>query len=92
MADFQDTKVTDFKPKWVKDGENGFIVPQDDPQALAERLVYLVEDKELRERFGREGRSTIVARAEYEKEMGRVEKLYEEMIGAWKFSRNKSGA
>lgn len=36
----------------VKDGEQGFIVPQRQPQALAERLVQLIEDPQLARRMG----------------------------------------
>jgi glycosyltransferase involved in cell wall biosynthesis len=36
----------------VKDGEQGFIVPQRQPQALADRLVQLIEDPQLARRMG----------------------------------------
>ena len=74
--------VTDLPAnrEWVTDGENGFLVPIDDIQALADRIVYLIGDKEARERFGREGRKIIKERAEYEEEMRKMEKLYQELL------------
>ena len=40
----------------VLDGENGFIVPVNDPPAIAEKLKLLIEDKALREKMGRRSR------------------------------------
>lgn len=66
--------------EWITDGKNGFIVAINDEQALAERIIYLIKNKERRNRFGREGRKIIMARAEYAKEMEKVESLYQEMV------------
>ncbi len=42
-------------PKMViRDGENGFLVPVGDHEALADRICKLIEDKELADRFGKE--------------------------------------
>jgi D-inositol-3-phosphate glycosyltransferase len=38
----------------VHDGETGFTVPTSDPTALADRLMTLMKDTELRERLGRQ--------------------------------------
>ena len=38
----------------VKDGETGFHVPAADPEALADRLIELMQDHELREKMGRQ--------------------------------------
>ena len=78
--------VTDLPAnrEWVKDGENGFIVPQDDHQALGERILFLIKNSETRAKFGKINRKLIEDNAEYEKEMGKVEKLYEGMIAASK--------
>lgn len=74
--------VTDLPAnrEWVKDGENGFIVPLDNPEVLAERIIYLIKDKETREKFGKEGRKIIKERAEYEEEMNKMEKIYQEQF------------
>lgn len=43
----------------VRPGDNGFVVPANDPQPLAERLGELVADAELRRRFGARSREII---------------------------------
>ncbi|MBE0644923.1 MAG: glycosyltransferase family 4 protein [Bacteroidetes bacterium] len=40
----------------VRDGENGFIVPSHRPDAIAEKLAILLEDKDLRNRLGKRSR------------------------------------
>ncbi len=66
--------------EWINDGENGFIVPQDDHRALAEKIIYLINNSEIRAKFGKINRRMIQDRAEYTEEMGKVEKLYQRMI------------
>lgn len=44
----------------VRDGENGFIIPQKDPQALAKAIQVLIENPVLRLRFGMRGREIVV--------------------------------
>jgi glycosyltransferase involved in cell wall biosynthesis len=41
----------------VLDGITGFLVPTDDSQVMAERLIALSSDKDLRERTGSQGRN-----------------------------------
>lgn len=43
----------------VTDGETGYIVPLDTPQALAQKIVYLLENPELRERMGKRGQQLV---------------------------------
>ena len=40
----------------VVDGENGFLIPTHDSEALAERLRMLINDADLRQRMGIKGR------------------------------------
>lgn len=44
------------------DGETGFLVPTDDPAALAERVLALLRDPDLRRRMGDAGRARVLAR------------------------------
>jgi glycosyltransferase involved in cell wall biosynthesis len=38
--------------EWVKSGENGFVVPRGNSEALAEKLILTLKDKVIRKRFG----------------------------------------
>ncbi|MFC2060353.1 glycosyltransferase [Chloroflexota bacterium] len=70
--------VTDFgdNRKWVEDGVSGFVVPLQNPEALAEKILYLLRDEGKRQEFGRIGRQIIVERNNRDKEMGKMEALY----------------
>jgi Glycosyl transferases group 1 len=46
----------------VKDRDTGFIVEKGDPQQLADMLIRLLEDDELREKMGRAGRERALAK------------------------------
>ena len=49
-------------PDVVEDGVTGFLVPQKDPVALAEKLEILIRNPEMRNQMGEAGR------AKYERE------------------------
>jgi glycosyltransferase involved in cell wall biosynthesis len=53
---------------YLKDGVNGFIVPRGDIQELARKLLLLLDDNKLRERFSLAGKQEI-------EENGNIEKL-----------------
>lgn len=46
----------------VRNGENGFLVPPRDPEALAESLTALLESRPLCEKMGQRGREMVVER------------------------------
>jgi glycosyltransferase involved in cell wall biosynthesis len=75
--------VTDLPAnrEWVTDGENGFIVGQNNISALADKVVYLINNRNVRNSFGKAGQKLIQERAEYRVEMERVEKMYQELAG-----------
>ncbi len=63
----------------VQDGETGFTVPADEPDALAERLTELIHQPDLRRRMG--ARATIFAKEyAWEKIADRILKLYQEVL------------
>jgi len=49
-------------PELVRDGENGLLVPPEDPRALASALLRLATDLPLRERLAAAGRETVAER------------------------------
>jgi glycosyltransferase involved in cell wall biosynthesis len=73
------TDVADNR-KWVEDGVNGFLVPIKDPKALAEKIIYLLRNEDVRKRFGKINREIIEERNNYYKEMEKMEDIYKELI------------
>ena len=43
-------------PDVVKDGENGLLVPPRDSETLADAIIYLLENEDIREKMGKNGR------------------------------------
>jgi len=74
--------ITDFgdNRKWVEDGVNGFIVPLKNPKILTEKIIYLLENPDVRKKFGKKNRQIIEERYNYYKEMEKIENIYIELI------------
>ena len=64
---------------WVTDGKGGYLVPNNASDILAERVIRLLKDKNMRLKFGRVNRQTIEKRNNYVTEMDRMEVMYEEL-------------
>ncbi|MFA5386572.1 MAG: glycosyltransferase family 4 protein [Candidatus Paceibacterota bacterium] len=62
--------------RWIKNGENGFVIPIKNPEALAEKIIYLIRDKKLGEKIGGINRKVIEERNNYYKEMEKMERIY----------------
>jgi glycosyltransferase involved in cell wall biosynthesis len=73
------TDVADNK-KWVEDGVNGFLVPIKDPKSLAEKIIYLLRNEDVRKRFGKINRQIIEERNNYHGEMKKMEDIYKGLI------------
>src|SRR5699024_9861570 len=48
-------------PDTVLDGETGYLVDPRDPADIADRIIELLRDPELRDRMGRRGRERVIA-------------------------------
>jgi len=74
--------ITDFgaNAEWIQDGKNGFLVPMKNSKSLADKIIVLLKDKNLREKFGKKGRQLIKERLDYDTEMSKMERIYEELI------------
>lgn len=66
--------------RWVKDGENGFIVPTKTPKTLAEKIIFLIKNNDVRAKFGERSRKIIEERNNYYVEMEKMENIYTELI------------
>jgi glycosyltransferase involved in cell wall biosynthesis len=52
---------------YLKHGENGFVVPRGDVQELASRILQLLDDDDLRERFSKAARREVATNASIER-------------------------
>ncbi|MCA1813254.1 MAG: glycosyltransferase, partial [Halobacteriales archaeon] len=66
-------------PSFVRDGENGLLVPPSDPHALASALLQLLTDPELAEGMGQAGRTRVVEEHDWQDLTTRIEDL---LLGA----------
>jgi L-malate glycosyltransferase len=73
------TDVGDAR-KWIKDGVNGFVVEKGNSWQLAEKIIALLKDDQLRKQFSQKGREIIVEKQDYNKEMDKMNKLYQQLM------------
>jgi len=66
-------------PDLIKDGENGFLVEPNNPKMLAEKIKELMENKELREKFGKAGRKWVSENFEWNQGIRRFANLFLEL-------------
>ncbi len=69
-------------PEQVIDGENGFLVDEGDYQALAERILELLEHPELIRAFGEQGRRHVAERYDAAALAERQIQAYRELCSA----------
>ena len=68
--------------EWVENGKQGFLVRARDAHMLGESIARLLESPDLRVRMGRAARQVIVERNNLQKEMLKMEGLYQELSKA----------
>lgn len=74
------TDVGDVR-KFLKDGENGFIVPPRDVQTFAQKLSALIENEPLRNRYGRHARTTAIEELDAEITARKYRDMIFEVLG-----------
>ncbi len=75
-------------PELVANGEGGFVCRADDAGQLAGRLLELLGDASLRERFGRFNRERVDRQFRWERAARRVCEIYEDVLTDWKRGRS----
>jgi glycosyltransferase involved in cell wall biosynthesis len=68
-------------PQVVRDGEDGFLVEERDDEALAEAILALARDVELRERMGRSGQALIRDSLNWDVVGRRFVAVYDHVVG-----------
>ena len=67
-------------PEVIIDGETGFIVPPQNPGVMANKLLLLINDVNLRRQMGNKGRERVVAQFSIKETALKYEKLYREVL------------
>ena len=67
-------------PEGVLDGESGFLVPERDIDALAERLAYLVDHPQVWSTMGQAGRTFVEERYDADRLADRLVEIYEQAM------------
>jgi glycosyltransferase involved in cell wall biosynthesis len=69
-------------PDVVQDGTTGFVVPPRDTEALAGRVLALLDDPSLRKEMGRRGRALVERDYSLSRMLERLEEVYAKVAGA----------
>ncbi len=67
-------------PELVKDGISGFLVPEKDSDAIAEKLIYLVEHPEIWSQMGQAGRAYVESNYDMNKLSDELVKIYHQVV------------
>jgi len=68
-------------PEAIVQGETGFIVPERDAEALAERLEAILSSADLRGRMAFAARRMVQERFDFARQMRRLEEIYDQVRG-----------
>lgn len=67
-------------PEAINDGENGYLVPSEDPMAAASRIAMLLETPERAREIGRQARKTVEARFTVERMIDQLARFYDTLL------------
>ena len=67
-------------PEIVEDGVTGFLVPKENPEALAAGIIKLLNDKELCRKFGEVGKERIYQHFNARKHAEEISRIYWEVV------------
>ena len=76
-------------PEIIKDGENGLLVEPKDSKALANAMLKLIGDKNLRNKLGENGRKLVEEKYSWARVGIDVQRVYEDQTNIRKIIKNK---
>ena len=68
-------------PECILDGRTGFLVPERDDSALAQRLSELLENPGKRQQMGAAGRALVESRFDIDRQTAALEDFYDSLVG-----------
>ena len=66
--------------KILNNGEYGLLIPIKNSNILAQKIIYLLKNDEVRNKIGRQGREIVEKKYNYYKEMNKMENIYKNLI------------
>lgn len=63
----------------IEDGKNGFIVPCKNEQLLADKIIYIKENKDMVQKIVQNGRKVVKDRYDYRNNMNKMHKLFNDL-------------
>ncbi len=69
-------------PELVEDGISGFLVPERDPDAIAEKLTYLIENSQDWKNMGKAGRKRVEENYDMTKLNDELVEIYQQMLSS----------
>ncbi|UUX91810.1 glycosyltransferase [Methanoplanus endosymbiosus] len=67
-------------PDIIKDGRNGFLVPEKDPEAIAGKIKIILDNNELREKFITNGYTTVKENFSWDIILKKNEEIYRKLV------------
>jgi glycosyltransferase involved in cell wall biosynthesis len=64
----------------ISEGKTGYVIPKNDLQQYADKLVYLIKNKEVRENFSKNGWHFVKEKFGYQRLTNDVELLYDKLL------------
>ncbi len=66
-------------PELILDGENGFLIEDENSEVIAKKIDILYKNSELRKKFGEKGRNKAINLFDKNKNLNRFKKLFEKL-------------
>ncbi len=67
-------------PEIIQDGETGFITPVEDTRAMADRIIFLLDNEDVRMSMGRKGRKFVEEKHSWKKTVLKIQDVYEALL------------
>ncbi len=76
-------------PELVEDGVSGFLVPERDEKAIAQKIIYLIEHPEIWQKMGLSGRKTVEMHYDTNKLNSELVEIYQQVSSHDVYSSSK---
>jgi glycosyltransferase involved in cell wall biosynthesis len=75
----------------VRHGQTGLLSPRGEPAPLADNLLQLLRDSDMRQRFGQAGRRRMLAQFQQEQMHARYQRIYDKLLALGEESTRQTG-